>query len=486
MADLTAHEKELLVKLLEEKEKIRRYNKANYYLPDEGPLRRELYPRHTAFFAAGATYPQRLFMAGNRTGKSDGGGAEASYHLTGLYPYWWEGKRFNHPIEMWASSKTGVKTRDTCQYKLLGHKSDMGTGFIPKHLILDTKAKPGIPDGVESALIRHVSGGTSWVGFLSNDAGVDAYTGTAKHVIWLDEEHDYNVYAECVIRTMTVKGIVYMTFTPDHGLSETVLQFFKDGLVIDGGQGYRHVTTCDMDDCPHLGEDEKKQFLSVVPEWQRTAKKSGIPTAGVGAIYPVPEDAFVVKPIDLPDFWPRVYGLDVGWNRTAAMWAAWDRDTDTLYVYSEHYRGQAEPSVHADAIKARGAWIYGIIDKGARGRSATDGAQLITMYGNLGLKLLETKGKSPESGIQIVLQRLSAGRLKVFNTCQNFIKEFRLYRRDDKGAIVKTNDHLLDALRYLVTEGLHLARTETEANLDRAAFQDSYYAESGRSPIGGY
>ena len=56
----------------------------------------------------------------------------------------------------------------------------------------------------------------------------------------------------------------------------------------------------------------------------------------------------MVDPFELPLHWPRGYGLDVGWNRTAAIGGAHDRDTDVVYLWSEHYRGQAEPSVWKD------------------------------------------------------------------------------------------------------------------------------------------
>jgi hypothetical protein len=39
----------------------------------------------------------------------------------------------------------------------------------------------------------------------------------------------------------------------------------------------------------------------------------------------------------------------------------------------------------------------------------------------------------------------SSGRQKVFSSCQRFLEEYRLYRRDAKGKIVKTRDHLMDA-----------------------------------------
>jgi len=162
----------------------------------------------------------------------------------------------------------------------------------------------------------------------------------------------------------------------------------------------------------------------------------------------VPESDITVGDFPLPEHWPRAYGLDVAWNRTAAVWGALNRDTDVLYLYSEHYRGEAEPSVHAQAIRSRGEWIHGAIDPAARGRSQVDGRQLLQMYTELGLKL-HVADNSVETGIYRLWQRLSSGRLKVFSSLRNWLEEFRLYRRDEKGRVVKDRDHLLDATRYL-------------------------------------
>jgi hypothetical protein len=70
---------------------------ANLY-PDTGPLRRELYPKHTEFFAAGAEHQERAFIAGNRAGKSTAAAFELTAHLTGRYPAWWPGRRFSRPV----------------------------------------------------------------------------------------------------------------------------------------------------------------------------------------------------------------------------------------------------------------------------------------------------------------------------------------------------------------------------------------------------
>jgi hypothetical protein len=130
-----------------------------------------------------------------------------------------------------------------------------------------------------------------------------------------------------------------------------------------------------------------------------------------------------------------------------------------MYLIAEHYRGQSEPSIHAEAVKAKGKWIPGVIDPASRGRTQVDGRQLLQTYIDLGLDI-DIAFNGVESGLYEVWQRLSTGRLKVFKSLENWLYEFRLYRRDEKGHIVKSNDHLMDATRYLVMSGIERARTK--------------------------
>lgn len=215
----------------------------------------------------------------------------------------------------------------------------------------------------------------------------------------------------------------------------------------------------EWEDVPHLPEDLKKAILNSIPAWQRDSRTKGVPQLGSGAIFQVPESDVTVAGFELPKYWPRCFGMDVGWNRTAALWGAYDRETSTLYIYDEYYRGQAEPSVHAAALAQRGRWIPGVIDPASRGRMQTDGSRLLELYQGLGLDI-EIAENAREAGIYQVWEMLSQGRLKIFKSCANTISEYRLYRRDEKGQVVKKNDHLMDSLRYLVMSGIERAKCE--------------------------
>lgn len=434
----------------------RRQTKIYSLFPDTGPLRRELYPKHLEFFADGALYRERLFRAANRVGKSEAGAFEVTCHATGIYPAWWQGKRFRRGVNILVAGESGRLVRDSIQEKLIGGPSAIGTGMIPFDCIVERRAKSGIPDACDTVLVKHISGGFSQIQFQSFDQGREAFQATARDVVWFDEEPPLSVYTEGLTRTMTTQGIVITTFTPLKGMSETVM--FLDEKYRDGKISMVKATWADA---PHLTEKDKADLLSAYPPHQRDARTQGIPALGSGAIYPVNEGEFIIAPFLLPLHWPRSYGLDVGWNKTAAIFGAYNADEDTLYLYSEHYRGQAEPSIHAEAIRAKGNWIPGVVDPASRGRGQKDGEQLYQNYLDLGLKLSIAQN-GVESGIFDVYQRLSTGRLKVFSTCQNWLAEYRVYRRDEKGKVVKEFDHLMDATRYLVVSGIDIAAFSPE------------------------
>lgn len=246
----------------------------------------------------------------------------------------------------------------------------------------------------------------------------------------------------------------------------------------------RYCVQIEWDEVPHLSAEAKKSLWDTIPPYQRDARAKGIPVLGSGVIYPVPEDAFVVKPFELPDHWPRAYALDVGWNITAALWGAWDRQSDCIYLYSEHYRAHAEPSVHADAIKGRGTWMWGAVDPASAGSSQIDGRKLRELYCEppMSLQLVDADN-NVEAGIFAVWRRLSTGRLKVFSTMQNWLAEFRIYRRDEKGKIVEGKDHLMDTTRYLILTGM------MHASVDPGPIEEEFEKhkiDKTRSSITGY
>jgi len=208
-----------LVSLLEERARRARRNRLKTYRP---------YTKQREFHDAGADNRERLLMAGNQLGKTFSGAAEVAYHLTGLYPSWWGGKRFDKPTRWWAGSKTGEVTRDGVQRLLVGEPKDeskWGEGFIPGDLLADWSRRQGVPDALDSVLVKHISGETSTLGFKSYDQGREKWQGETLDGVWFDEEPPLEIYTEGLTRTNATGGIVFLTFTPLLGMSDVVSMF---------------------------------------------------------------------------------------------------------------------------------------------------------------------------------------------------------------------------------------------------------------------
>jgi phage terminase large subunit-like protein len=219
-----------LLKALEEKARRRRYTLIKQLFPDTGPYRRELYPKHLEFFRAGSLHRERLFMAANRVGKTVAGGCELTYHMTGEYPVWWEGHRFDRPVQCLAAGDTSTTTRDIIQNKLLGGlwgTPEFGSGLLPGDKLGKPTPARGVANLYEGITVEHTSGGTSRLMLRSYEQGRKIFQGTEQDFIWLDEEVPKNVYDEALIRTMTTQGLVAITFTPLAGLTELVIDFLE-------------------------------------------------------------------------------------------------------------------------------------------------------------------------------------------------------------------------------------------------------------------
>lgn len=220
------------LEMIEQAIRYQQEHRFELLFPETGPYRRELYPRHMEHFAAGLKYRERMFRAGNQTGKTTAGCYEDTAHLTGEYPEWWEGRRFTAPIKLWACAETSKKVREVLQAKLFGEENGevkiqrgQSTGLIPGRCVGLPKRKSGTPDAIDFIPIKHKSGGWSKLVFKSYEEGWQAFESDVVHVVHLDEEPDMKIYGGSLMRTITVNGIVYITVTPLMGLSELQLAF---------------------------------------------------------------------------------------------------------------------------------------------------------------------------------------------------------------------------------------------------------------------
>ncbi|HAA99593.1 MAG TPA: DNA packaging protein [Alteromonas macleodii] len=430
-------------------------------------------PWQLDFHNAGDKYQERMLMAANRPGKTRSAGFEVAYHMTGLYPDWWNGRRFKNPVLVWSGSPTNETSRDIIQKILLGSLDDenLGTGAIPRSLL---KGKPrtrqaGVSDVVDTFKVVHTSGGVSQCVMKTYEQGWRKWQGTQPDLVWLDEEPEDNeerqrrIYAEALTRLLTSRGSMMVTFTPLLGATNLV-QHFQNG-----GDGV-YLGTATWDDAPHLGVKERDRLASSYPDHEREARSKGVPMMGEGRAFATLEDNIKVKDIEIPSHWSRIKGIDFGLDHPATVAdIAWDRDLDIIYV-TRVWKKKNLPDIteHVEAIKSDTHWIPISWPHDGNNRQKGIGRRLKDIYMDHNLKMLsrsacytpDKMGSQPvEPIVMEVNERCSSGRFKVFASCTQFFDEYRNYHRRD-GRLIDRNDDVLKAVfyavmmrRYAVAEG---------------------------------
>jgi phage terminase large subunit-like protein len=408
------------------------------------------------FYKAGKDNKQRMLMAANRVGKTASQAAEVAFHLTGLYPDWWEGIRFTRPTKIWCLGVSGEQLRDVIVKELMGMylgegKFD-GSGLIPQRLIYQVTPAMGTPRLPRDVAVRHSAGNTSLVSFKSYTQGQHVLMGSSQDYIWIDEEPtDPTIYPQCLTRTATGNdgkgGYLVGTLTPENGMTELVSQFMDNP---NKGQYLQNVT---WNDAPHITDETKEQLLAAIPEYQRDMRSKGIPVLGEGMVFPIAEEAIKVEPFEIPAHYKKLCAVDFGITHpTTCVWTAYDPDSDVIYVYDAYKKEGEVPAVHGAVIKSRGKSIPCIYPHDGDNTEKGSGKTLAEMYLEIGV-LMIGKFTNPdgtnfvEPGLMEMLERFRTGRLRVFSNLVPWFEEFRRYHRK-KGKIHKEFDDLMDATRY--------------------------------------
>ena len=420
------------------------------------------YPWQVDFHNAGTDNPERMLMAANRVGKTVSAACEVSYHLTGNYPEWWHGKRFNKPTLVWTGSPTNETSRDIVQTELLGGLGEkLGTGWVPRDAIYGspTTRQAGVKNVVDSFQVKHKSGGLSTCVLKTYEQGWQKWQGTAPHVVWMDEEpDDYKIFSEAQTRILTSKGIVLVTFTPLSGVTDLVEHFQAGGLGI-------YVKGASWNDAPHLSEDDKNRLSASYRAHERDARTKGIPMMGEGAVFPVSDEDIMVQPFAVAGHWARIKGCDFGIDHPAAgVEIAWDRDQDVIYVIDCYKRANEKAPYHAAWFNKARKFVPVAWPHDGMNREKSGGKILADAYREHGVNMLPKSARYPrmpgdreEKGgpqpvepiVDEVLERMMSGRFKVFSNLSEWFEEKRSYHRKD-GLIVARRDDILKATFYAV------------------------------------
>lgn len=305
----------------------------------------------------------------------------------------------------------------------------------------------GIAELVDTVMIKHVSGGISTIKFKCYEQGRKRWQTESVDWIWADEEPPADIYGEMLARLTATSGILFMTMTPLLGMSEVVSHFYPEPDTPDRG-----MVQMGLEDALHIDPEERDRIIIGYPEHEREARTSGKPLLGSGLIFAVPQSSIECEPFDVPNFWPRLGGLDFGYgdHPTGACEIAWDRDSDRVYLLKEYKEKNPAVPIHASSLKSWGdglrfAWPHdGLRDWG-------DSGPMVDQYRREGISMLGAHstfkggGYSTEAAVALLLTRMQTGRFKAFSYLSDFWLEVSMYHRKD-GKIVKERDDILSAV----------------------------------------
>lgn len=422
------------LKLAESYAKLKTESKLSDYIP---------YPKQAEFL--NAKNRTKVLFGGNRTGKSHTVSYEIACHLTGIYPDWWQGIRFTKPVVVWATGEDSKVVRNTIQRKLLGEFRKLGTGWIPRNCIIDDSiiGLNGTPLAVDFLNAKHIpSGGESYLQFKAYKQDIESFMGDSINIGWMDEEPPEDINDEIAMRVLDRDGYLFYSFTPLQGITKLYSKLIEDESV--------HKTWITWDDVKHLSDEAKESRAAGLSEEMLKARKYGVPTIGRSLIFKFPEEQYTCDSFEIPAYWPRIGGIDIGLNHpTCAVGVAIDRDANTLYAYTEYSKSDKDQGYHARFLRN---WQipFGLSHDAFR-RDIQTNRQTADLYTDEGLKVFNA-GKEPSARNEMVRKLIAEGRLFIFkDRCPELLKQMRMYRTKDDGvSIYKVDDDMVDAFTHAI------------------------------------
>lgn len=403
----------------------------------------------------------RLFIGGNRSGKTVGGATEAVWWLTKKHPY------REMPLE---------PIRGRCvSVDFLNGVEKIVRPEIAKWLPLSELRGGSWSSAYDKQLRTLWLENGSFLEFMSYDQDLDKFAGTSRHFVWFDEEPPKDIYTENLMRLLDVAGSQWITMTPVEGMT-----WLYDDIYIAATEN-ENITVVEVgqEENPHLNHAERDMFLSGLSKDERQARVQGKFVQIGGLVYKNFSDKNIVEPFSPPVDWLHVAGMDHGLNNpTAWLWAAVNKRGD-MFVYDEHYENGKVVSEHAKVVLEKEAThaippTYRVGDPSIKARDAITGTSIHLEYIENGVpivlgnnnvhaginrvaRLIQGENASDDEG-----NNFNIPKLYITRNCVNLLHEIKRYRwstwstkkmnfqKNKKEDPHKKDDHACDALRYIV------------------------------------
>lgn len=414
----------------------------------------------------------RWVLGGNRTGKTEVGAVEAVWMARGTHPY----RKVKRPTDGWVVSLTSEVQRDVAQAKVLSY---INPAWIKGVKMREGKADDPEHGVIDYILIESVHGGISKIGFKSCDQGRERFQGTSKDYVWFDEEPPEEIYLECLMRVIDVRGDIWGTMTPLKGLT------WVYEIIWLNERHNPEIWSIMMswEDNPYLNPAEIALLEATLTPEELESRREGKFVAITGLIYKeFRQDVHVIPSFVPPREWQSTMAIDPGIDKPLSChWYAVDQDGN-VYVVGEWYRAGWGVAAHMREIerisKALGwkrdsrGWLSCIMDAAANSRSLTNEVSVAQVFRDQHMNVNTQVDKSIFAGIERVKEFLFLrkhehygeidpekwphGKPKLFicENCVDMIREMKKYRwkatetgREEPNGV---DDHAMDELRYFI------------------------------------
>lgn len=386
----------------------------------------------------------RLYMGGNRSGKTYGAVIEDIWWATDTHPY-----RETPPAPV-RGRVVGVDFKWGVQQILLP---------MFKRLTAPSMLRGGNWDEAysKSENVLYFSNGST-IEFMSYDQDTDKFAGTSRHFVHFDEEPPKHVFDECIMRIADTEGSFWISMTPVEGITwlfdtlYTPVDDAEDKEVIveaaaDYGQVIRSdilettIVEVDQNENPYLSKVGRDRAMRTLTPEDRIARKQGKFVEMHGLVYKTFNPAIHVVPSFTPPLgWDWYMSIDYGWNNpTAVLWHAVAPNGD-IYTFAEHYKSEMTLEEHATTILLR-EQLWGkepelrTGDPAMKQTNGITGTSVLTEFANRGIYLsVEGVPRPVEIGVARIQQYLRVNphtqkpRWFITEDCVNLIREMRRLR----------------------------------------------------------
>lgn len=396
-----------------------------------------------------ATDQGRLYIGGNRSGKTVGGTVEDIWWLKGVHPY------LNTPAPPVRGRIVTVSYIEGIQKIII---PELAKWLPPSDLINgsweDSYSK-------SERTLKLTNG--SFVELMSQDQKLEKFAGTSRHFIHFDEEPPKDIFGECKMRLLDTAGSWWITMTPVEGMTWVYDDVFIPGLASNNNIS---VIIIDTEENPYISKAEIETALTGLDQNERKARKEGkfVQIGGL-AFKNFDPVKHIIDPMIPPHNWTQYASLDHGLNNpTCWLWHAVSPN-GAVVTYDEVYDNERLVDDYAREVHERNKLegrrapeIY-VGDPAIAQRNGQTGDSIQTAYAINGVPIV-LGNNDVKIGVEKMNRYLKSGRWLITGNCTNLIKELQRVRwkiyetarkRQDNNLreeLHKKDDHAPDSARY--------------------------------------